>query len=78
MADLDSLFEKLSPKDGDIIFFDIGSVDTKELAHMCSHPPEGLRGVVFIGVSLRYGQAVGDAVFEMSKDELQLLIAEKS
>lgn len=76
--DFSDQFEKLAPKDGDIIFFDLGGVDNKELKHLCEHPPEGMRGVVFIGVSLRYGQSVGDAVFEMSKDELQLLIAEKS
>jgi hypothetical protein len=34
--------------------------------------------VVFIGISLRLGQSVEDAVFEMSKPELELLIAEKS
>jgi hypothetical protein len=77
-VDLADVFLKLSPQDGDIVFFDQGAVDTVELKHLCDNPLPGMRGVVFIGISLRLGQSVEDAVFEMSKPELELLIAEKS
>lgn len=75
--DLSDVFLKLSPKDGDIVFFDNGAVDTVELKLLCDNPLPGMRGVVFIGLSLRFGQSVEDAVFEMAKPELELLIAEK-
>lgn len=75
--DLSDVFLKLSPKDGDIVFFDSGAVDTVELKQLCANPIEGMRGVVFIGLALRLGQSVEDAVFEMAKAELELLIAEK-
>jgi hypothetical protein len=77
-VDLADVFLKLAPQDGDIVFFDQGAVDTVELKYLCDNPLPGMRGVVFIGISLRLGQSVEDAVFEMSKPELELLIAEKS
>lgn len=70
---------RLEAKDGDVVFFDLGAISVEELAKVCSSPEinHRLPGVTFIGICVRHGQSVEDAVFAMSKTELDLLIADK-
>ena len=78
MADLSHALAKLEPKDGDIIFFDLGAIDIEQIVSLCKLPDSNLPGVIFIGIHLRHGQSAEDAVFCMSKMELDLLVADKA
>ena len=73
--ELEQALLKLSPKDGDLIFFDLNAIDSKEIEKLCAEVP--LPEIVIFGVALRYGQSVEDAIFDMTKSELEALIAEK-
>jgi len=77
-SSFDRALTKLDVKDGDIVFFDLGCIAVDQLAHLCNRSDVNLAGVVFIGICVRHGQTVEDAVFAMSKTELDLLIADKS
>ena len=54
---------RLSPQDGDVIFFDLGAGETRTLEKLVADPPEALEDVTFIGIALRLGQSTEDAVF---------------
>ena len=73
----DRALNKLECKDGDIVFFDLGCIAIDQLASLCNRSDVNLAGVTFIGIAVRHGQSVEDAVFSMSRMELELLMSDK-
>lgn len=67
-TDLDRALLKLSPRNGDIVFFDARFIDPSLIAQCVSPSPEQ-DDVIFIPV---YGSTVHDAVMHMSKEQLTL------
>lgn len=78
MSNLENAIIKLSPTEGDFLFFDLGAIDSEEIKQLVADPPDFLHGIVFIGVHTRLGESVEDAVFAMSRMELDLLISDKT
>lgn len=78
MSDLSEALAKLSLKDGDIVFVDASAVSTQAIETLCVSEDSPVPAVVFVFACCRHGQSVEDAVFSMSRAELDMLLKEKS
>ena len=77
MRDLRDALHSMELKDGDVVFFDTGAIEVEDIDKVCSTPGCTIPAVTFISVCLRCGQAIEDAVFSMSRGELEALLKEK-
>ncbi len=70
--ELSSELEKISPKNGDIIFVNQESIDLDTVAQMISPSPDQ-DNVTFAAVHVPCGMSIKDVVFSMTREELLAL-----